>query len=94
MPDRAGELVSVDAGFVVGADGLTSRVAESVAAPYVERTSRVAPESGIFETIVDPGDPSREVPAGEPGELCVRGPQVFRGYWRQSKESQCRALKP
>ena len=35
--DRAGDLVTVSARFVVGADGLTSRVAESVAAPYVER---------------------------------------------------------
>jgi flavin-dependent dehydrogenase len=35
--DRAGELVSVSARFVIGADGLTSRVAEAVAAPYVER---------------------------------------------------------
>jgi flavin-dependent dehydrogenase len=35
--DRAGELVSVAARFVVGADGLSSRVAGSVAAPVVER---------------------------------------------------------
>ena len=28
-------------------------------------------------------DDNREVPLGAPGELCARGPQVMKGYWRQ-----------
>ncbi|MEU5884232.1 AMP-binding protein [Spirillospora sp. NPDC047279] len=31
--------------------------------------------------IVDPDEPTRVLPYGEPGEIVVRGPQVFAGYW-------------
>ncbi len=31
--------------------------------------------------IVDMDDPDREMPVGERGELCIKGPQVMLGYW-------------
>jgi len=37
--------------------------------------------------IVDQEHPERELPAGEPGELLVRGPQVFQGYWNMPDET-------
>lgn len=35
----------------------------------------------------DLDDPTREVALGERGELCVRGPQVMRGYWNKPDET-------
>src|SRR3954463_1438499 len=39
------------------------------------------PLPGTDARVVDPDDPTRVVTVGEPGELVVRGPQVFLGYW-------------
>ena len=41
----------------------------------------------VVSTEVKLLDPDgREVGAGEPGEVCIRGPQVMRGYWRRADE--------
>ncbi len=37
--------------------------------------------------VVDPADPTVDRPLGETGELLVRGPQVFQGYWRRPAET-------
>lgn len=39
------------------------------------------PLPGTECRVVDPDQPTRDVPAGERGELLVRGPQVFSGYY-------------
>jgi acyl-CoA synthetase (AMP-forming)/AMP-acid ligase II len=38
--------------------------------------------------LVDVSDRSREVPLGEPGEIAIRGPQIFKGYWNKPKETE------
>jgi long-chain acyl-CoA synthetase len=41
------------------------------------------PLPGTWARIVDPEDASVVLPVGEEGELAVKGPQVFLGYWQR-----------
>lgn len=49
-----------------------------------ESTGRVVPICEI--RVIDPGT-GEPVPAGEVGEVCFRGPHLFRGYWNQPEET-------
>ncbi|CAN5257684.1 long-chain-fatty-acid--CoA ligase [soil metagenome] len=54
-----------------------SRVAGTVGLPLPNTEARV----------VDPEHPTADRKAGEEGELIVRGPQVFSGYWKKPDET-------
>lgn len=41
------------------------------------------PLAGTWFGLVSRDDPTLPVPAGEPGELVIKGPQVMKGYWNR-----------
>ncbi|KAF0165571.1 MAG: long-chain acyl-CoA synthetase [Rhodocyclaceae bacterium] len=43
------------------------------------------PISSTEVTIRD--DAGKDLPLGQPGELCIRGPQVMKGYWNRPEET-------
>ncbi|MFX1314471.1 MAG: AMP-binding protein [Promethearchaeota archaeon] len=50
------------------------------------------PVSSTEVKIVDVDDRKTEVPLGEPGEIVIKGPQIFKGYWNKPEETE-HALK-
>ena len=53
------------------------RKAGTIGMPIPDTLARVA----------DPSQPDRTMPAGEPGELALAGPQVMLGYWNRPDET-------
>ena len=45
------------------------------------------PLPGTTVEIRSPEDPTLLLPAGEKGEICIRGPQVMAGYWRRPEDT-------
>jgi long-chain acyl-CoA synthetase len=43
--------------------------------------------------VVDVDDPTRDVEPGAEGELLLRGPQVFQGYWRRREETDAALIE-
>lgn len=90
-PAIVADFAKVTGGRLVEGYGLTESSPVALANPLNENARPGTIGIALPSTdarIANPDDPARDVPIGTPGELCVRGPQVFRGYWRQPQESQ------
>jgi long-chain acyl-CoA synthetase len=78
-------------GFLVEGYGLSECSPVLMANPVADHRvpgSVGLPLPGTECRVVDPDDPAVDVPAGERGELVVRGPQVFSGYYGKPEETE------
>jgi long-chain acyl-CoA synthetase len=79
-----------DGGQLVEGYGLTECSPLSHANPFngVRKPGHIGlpvPDTDVRIMSID--DPDREMPTGEAGELCIKGPQVMLGYWRRPEET-------
>jgi long-chain acyl-CoA synthetase len=70
--------------------GMTETSALGTSTPALARRkpgSIGLPVTGTELKIVDLNTGTKEVRQGEDGELCIRGPQVMKGYWYRPEET-------
>lgn len=81
---------SATGGLVVEGYGMTETSPVALGNPFDARRrpgSLGLPFPGTDVRVVSLTDPSQPVPRGERGELLIRGPQVFQGYWNRPDET-------
>jgi long-chain acyl-CoA synthetase len=86
---------SVTGGLLVEGYGMTETSPVTVGNPAggTRRPGSVGvPFPSTDIRVVDTHDPSHDVELGEPGELLVRGPQVFSGYWNRPEDTAATLL--
>jgi long-chain acyl-CoA synthetase len=83
-PETQHRFEQVTGGRLVEGYGMTEASPATHCSPLAgprKRGSVGLPLTGTWARIVDPDDPGRECEIGTEGELAVKGPQVFLGYW-------------
>ena len=92
LPDATVALwESVSGGLLVEGYGMTEASPVCLGNPFhpSRRTGTIGiPFPSTWMRVVDPDDPTREVAQGERGELLIKGPQVFGGYWNNEAETE------
>ena len=89
-PEIAQRWEEATGGLVVEGYGMTETSPVALGNPFDASRRPGAlglPFPGTEVRVVSQSDPSLDVPPGEPGELLVRGPQVFAGYWQRPEET-------
>ena len=87
---------SVSGGLLVEGYGLTEAAPVALGNPFwpTRRTGTVGvPFPSTEMRVVDPDRPESDAPQGQVGELLLRGPQIFQGYWRSPEDTE-QALLP
>ncbi|TFD34223.1 long-chain-fatty-acid--CoA ligase [Cryobacterium cryoconiti] len=91
LPDHVVELwESVSGGLLVEGYGMTESSPVALGNPFhpTRRPGTVGvPFPSTLMKVVDLDDPTTLVAPGEPGELLLKGPQVFQGYWNNPEET-------
>ena len=93
-PETISKFQSVTGGRLVEGYGLTESSPVALANPLDDhaRPGTIGiPLPSTDIRIADLNEPDRDVRAGTAGELCLRGPQVFGGYWNQPADEMLRA---
>jgi long-chain acyl-CoA synthetase len=75
---------------LVEAYGLSETSPAATANPLygVNKTGSIGiPFPGTTIKIMSLEDPDKEMPQGEKGEICIQGPQVMKGYWKNPEET-------
>ena len=91
LPDHVVELwESMSGGLLVEGYGMTESSPVALGNPFypTRRAGTIGvPFPSTLMRVVDQDDPTVEVPQGQPGELLLKGPQVFGGYWNDPEET-------
>jgi long-chain acyl-CoA synthetase len=91
LPDHVVELwESVSGGLLVEGFGMTEASPVALGNPFypTRKPGTVGiPFPSTLMKVTDIDDPTVEVPHGQPGELLIKGPQVFQGYWNNPEET-------
>lgn len=89
-PELAKRWEKATGGYIIEGYGMSEAgpvISGSPVSPARRPSTLGIPFPSTEVKIIDPEDPSREVAAGETGEICARGPQIFAGYFKNDEET-------